>query len=89
MPPVSRAVFAEDRTGHYSEFRTFFTTILTGSGYASRVTWPHPSGTEYALVFVGCSGEPFPSGVVIYALVPALEPVDERAVDHDLWEILQ
>ena len=36
-----------------------------------------PSGTEYALVFVGRSGEPFPSGVQIHALVPGV-----RAAQH-------
>jgi hypothetical protein len=44
---------------------------------------------EYVLAFIGCSGEPFPAGVEIYALVPALEPLDEELVDRDLWEILR
>jgi hypothetical protein len=48
-----------------------------------------PSGTEYALVFIGRSGEPFPAGLEIYALVGALEPLDEQAIDRDLWEILR
>jgi hypothetical protein len=83
-------VFAEDRIGHYPEFCAFFTKMfdldrvgLREPGYLAA-----PSGTEYALVFVGRSGAPFPSGVEIHALVSALEPVDEGAVDHDLWEIL-
>jgi hypothetical protein len=41
------------------------------------------------LVFIGRSGEPFPSGVEIYALVPALDPLDEEAADRDLWEFLR
>ena len=49
----------------------------------------HRPGTEYALVFIGRSGEPFPAGLEIYALIGALEPLDEDAVDRDLWEILR
>ena len=83
-------ILAEDRIGHYPEFRTFFADIfdldrvgLREPGYLAA-----PSGTEYALVFIGRSGEPFPAGVEIYALVPAVEPLDEQAVDRDLWAIL-
>jgi hypothetical protein len=83
-------VLVEDRIGHYPEFRTFFANVfdlervgLREPGYLAA-----PSGTQYALVFVGRSGEPFPAGVEIYALVPALEPLDEGLVDRDLWEIL-
>jgi hypothetical protein len=83
-------VLAEDRIGHYPEFCTFFANVfnldrvgLQEPGYVAA-----PSGTEYVLVFIGRSGEPFPAGVEIYALVPALEPLDEEAVDRDLWEIL-
>jgi hypothetical protein len=42
----------------------------------------------YALVFLGRSGEPFPSGLEVYAIVDALEPLDDAAVDSDLWAIL-
>jgi hypothetical protein len=42
----------------------------------------------YALVFIGRSGEAFPAGVEIYAIVPALEPLNETTVDRDLWAIL-
>jgi hypothetical protein len=84
-------ILAEDRIGHYPEFRTFFADIfdldrvgLREPGYLAA-----PSGTEYALVFIGRSGEPFPAGVEIYALVPAVEPLDEQAVDRDLWAILR
>ena len=47
------------------------------------------SGAIYALIFIGRSGEPFPSGVEISAIVPALEPIDEASVDRDLWAILR
>ena len=84
-------VLAEDRIGHYPEFRAFFTNLfdlgrigLREPGYVAA-----PSGAEYELVFIARSGEPFPAGVEIYALVPALEPLDEEAVDRDLWGILR
>ena len=84
-------VLAEDRIGHYPEFRTFFANVfdLDRVGLREPGYLVAPSGTEYALIFVGCSGEPFPAGVEIHALVPALEPLNEEAVDRDLWEILR
>ena len=94
-PPIDglrRAlVLAEDRIGHYPEFRRFFAAAfdldrdgLKQPGYVTA-----PSGNNYALVFIGRSGEPFPAGVEIHALVAALEPFDEDAVDRDLWAILK
>ena len=84
-------VLAEDRIGHYPEFRRFFVEAfnldrdgLQQPGYVTA-----PSATSYALVFIGRSGEPFPAGVEIHALVPALEPLDENTVDRDLWAILK
>jgi hypothetical protein len=84
-------VLAEDRIGHYPEFRRFFaaTFDLDREGLARPGYVAAPSGGCYALVFIGRSGEPFPSGVEIHALVPALEPLDEGAVDRDLWAILR
>jgi hypothetical protein len=83
-------VLAEDRIGHYPEFRRFFadTFELDRRGLSEPGYVAAPSGTCYALVFVGRSGEPFPAGVEIHALVPALEPIDEALVDRDLWTIL-
>jgi hypothetical protein len=84
-------VLAEDRIGHYPEFRRFFaaTFDLDRDGLKQPGYVTAPSGTSYALVFIGRSGEPFPAGVEIHALVPALEPLDEDAVDRDLWAILK
>jgi len=84
-------VLAEDRVGHYPEFRRFFadTFDLDRKGLAEPGYVTAPSGLAYALVFVGRSGEPFPAGLEIYALPPALEPLDEGAVDRDLWAILR
>jgi hypothetical protein len=83
-------VLHEDRIGHYAEFRDFFRRTfdldrgaLAEPGYVSA-----PSGLTYAFVFIGRSGEPFPAGVEIHALVPALEPLDADLVDRDLWAIL-
>ena len=83
-------VLAEDRVGHYPEFRAFFAQAfdldrsgLTRPGYVTGL-----SGLVYALVFIGRSGEPFPAGVEIHALVPELEPIDDDVIDRDLWAIL-
>jgi hypothetical protein len=83
-------VLTEDRVGHYPEFRDFFARVfdldrvgLTEPGFIQA-----PSGLTYAFVFIGRSGEPFPSGVEVYAIVDALEPTDDNAVDSDLWAIL-
>lgn len=80
-------VLAEHRAGHYPEFRAFFVhafdldrVMLSVPGYVRA-----PSGLTYELVFIGCSGEPFPAGVEIFALPEALEPLDDAAVDRDLW----
>jgi hypothetical protein len=84
-------VLAEDRIGHYPEFRRFFadTFDLDRAGLARPGYVAAPSGGCYALVFIGRSGEPFPAGVEIHALVDALEPLDESVVDRDLWAILR
>jgi hypothetical protein len=83
-------VLVEDRIGHYPEFRDFFarTFDLDRRGLAEPGYVTAPSGLTYALVFIGRSGEPFPAGVEIHALVPELEPLDDDVVDRDLWAIL-
>ena len=84
-------VLNEDRVGHYPEFREFFVRRfalerigLSRPGYVRA-----PSGMTYALVFVGRSGEPFPDGLEIHALVDALEPLNEADVDTDLWAFMR
>jgi len=84
-------LLTEDRVWHYPEFRAFFDRTfdlgrigLSRPGYVAA-----SSGMVYELCFLGRSGEPFPSGVEISALVDALEPFDEEIVDRDLWEILR
>lgn len=58
---------AEERVAHYPEFREFFvrTFELDRKGLADPGFVQAPSGLAYALVFIGRSGEPFPSGVEI------------------------
>ncbi|GGC60068.1 hypothetical protein [Chelatococcus reniformis] len=81
---------AEDRVGHYPEFRAFFAKSfdLDRIGLAEPGFVTAPSGLAYAFVFIGRSGEPFPAGVEIYAVVDALEPVEETTLDADLWAVL-
>jgi len=83
-------VLTEDRVGHYPEFRAYFVRVfnLDQLGLARPGYVVAPSGGVYEMVFVGRSGEAFPSGVEINALIDALEPMDENAVDRDLWAIL-
>jgi hypothetical protein len=83
-------VLTEDRLGHYPEFRAFFarTFDLDRIGLSEPGFVRAPSGLAYALVFLGRSGELFPSGLEVYAIVDALEPLDDAAVDKDLWAIL-
>lgn len=75
---------------HYPEFRNFFarTFDLERVGLTSKGYLRAPSGMVYALVFIGRSGEPFPAGLELFALPAALEPLDDAAVDRDLWAIL-
>lgn len=82
---------AEDRLGHYPEFREFFAQIfdLERIGLSKPGFLRGPSGVVYALVFVGRSGEAFPAGVEICAVVDALEPIDGDLLDTDLWAILR
>lgn len=82
---------AEDRVGHYPEFREFFVrTFDLGRLWLSEPGYVRaPSGLIYAFVFIGRSGEPFPAGVEIYAVADALEPLADDAIDADLWAILQ
>jgi xanthine dehydrogenase YagT iron-sulfur-binding subunit len=84
-------VLTEDRVGHYPEFRDYFARVfdLDRIGLAEPGFVQAPSGLTYALVFIGRSGEPFPSGVEVYAVVDSLEPIDDSGVDSDLWAILE
>lgn len=82
---------AEDRLAHYQEFRDFFvrTFDLGQKGLSEPGFVRAPSGYVYALIFIGRSGSPFPSGLEIYAVVDALEPIDGGVLDGDLWSIIR
>jgi hypothetical protein len=82
---------AEDRVAHYPEFRNFFvrTFDLDVKGLSEPGFVRVPSGNLYALIFIGRSGAPFPSGIEIYGVVDALEPIDGTILDRDLWSILR
>lgn len=82
---------AEDRVAHYPEFRSFFarTFDLGHKGLDEPGFVRAPSGIVYAFIFIGRSGSPFPSGVEIYAVGDALEPIDGEMLDRDLWSILR
>ena len=84
-------LLTEERVAHYPEFRDFFRRSfdLDRVGLATPGCVRAPSGQPYLLVFLGRSGEPFPSGVEIQALPPELEPLDEAAADRDLYAILR
>src|ERR1700730_6848303 len=82
---------AEERLGHSPEVPRLFSRIfqLHRVGPSEPASLRAPSGASDALVFIGRSGEPFPSGLEIYALIAALEPWDDKIVDRDLWAILR
>ena len=82
---------AEDRVAHYPEFRDFFarTFDLDRKGLTEPGFVRTPSGNLYAIIFIGRSGVPFPSGLEIYGVVDSLEPVDGLVLDRDLWSILR
>ncbi|GAA4804468.1 hypothetical protein GCM10023200_47230 [Actinomycetospora chlora] len=91
-PTDHRAVplLTEPDLQHYPEFATF----LRDAFGLDRDPLGAPGlldveGRVYALVFLGRSGRPFPSGVEIHALVPGLEPIDDERADLDLWAILR
>jgi hypothetical protein len=80
-------VLSEDRVGHYPEFREFFIRrfSLDSIGLSTPGYVRAPSWIVYSLLFIGRSGKPFPDGLEVYALVDALEPLNEEVVDTDLW----
>jgi len=84
-------LLTEERLGHYAEFRDFFRTAfdLDRVGLTAPGCVRAPSGAAYLLVFLGRSGEPFPSGVEVHALPRGLEPIDATTADGDVYAILR
>ena len=86
-------VMTEERLGHYAGFREALTEAfgLTAAhadggppGYFRAA-----SGREYEVVFTSRSGQRFPSGLEIRALVPGFDAVDAQATDQDVWRFLE
>lgn len=47
-----------------------------------------PGGRWLEIIFLGRSGAPFPSGLEIHALIPALEPLVETLAEADLADFM-
>ncbi|HKB82249.1 MAG TPA: hypothetical protein VKD04_03470 [Burkholderiales bacterium] len=86
-------VMVEERLGHYAGFRealidAFGLTAAHADGGPPGY-FRAPSGREYEVVFISRSGQRFPSGVEIHALVPGFDAIDPEAVDEDTWRFLE
>lgn len=83
-------VLTEPSVGHYPQFSAFLTeTFGLQQDPLAAPGLLDVDGRIYELVFIGRSGQPFPAGVEIAALVPGLEPMDTDRTDQDLWAILE
>ena len=86
-------VMAEERLGHYAGFREALAAAF-GLSPAHADGGPPgyfraASGREYEVVFTSRSGQRFPSGLEIHALVPGFEPINPEATDEDIWHFLE
>jgi len=86
-------VMVEERLGHYDGFReaivgAFGLTPAHADGGAPGY-FRAPSGREYQIIFMARSGQRFPSGIEIHALVPQFDAVDPEAADEDIWHFLE
>ena len=86
-------VMLEERLGHYAGFREAFVdafalTPADADGGAPGY-FRARSGREYQITFLSRSGQRFPSGLEIHALVPNFDPVDPEAIDEDIWRFLE
>ena len=83
-------LLAEDRLGHYPEFREFFATTFElsriGLDRPGYVVVPRATSTRSSSSAAAASRSP-PGWRS--TLVPSLEPLDERTADEELWAILQ
>ena len=86
-------VMAEERPGHYAGFREALAAAF-GLSPAHADGGPPgyfraASGREYQVVFMSRSGERFPSGLEIHALVPGFDVIDPNTTDEDIWCFLE
>ncbi len=86
-------VMLEERLGHYGGFRealvTAFELVPADADGGAPGYFRAESGREYQVVFLSRSGQRFPSGIEIHALVPGFDPVDSDALDEDIWRFLE
>ena len=86
-------VMVEERLGHYDGFRE---AVIEAFGLTAAHADGGPpgyfraaSGREYEVVFTSRSGQRFPSGLEIRALVAGFDAVDAQATDQDVWRFLE
>ena len=86
-------VMAEERLGHYAGFRE---ALMEAFGLTAAHADGGPpgyfrvaSGREYEVVFTSRSGQRFPSGLEIHAVVPGFDAIDPEATDEDIWRFLE
>jgi hypothetical protein len=86
-------VLLEERLGHYAGFREALAAAFAlmaahadggAPGYFRAV-----SGREYEVVFTSRSGQRFPAGLEIYALVAGFEAIEAEQIDEDIWRFLE
>ena len=86
-------VMAEERLGHYAGFRealiaAFKLTAAHADGGPPGY-FRAASGREYEVIFISRSGQRFPAGLEIHALVPGFDAIDPEATDEDIWHFLE
>jgi hypothetical protein len=83
-------LLGEHDLDHYPEFQRFLREEfhLQADPFAAPPVLAVEAGL-FELVFIGRSGEHFPSGVEVNALVPGLEPMDDTATGKGLWAVLR
>jgi len=89
--PESSPLMTEHKLGDYPEFQAFFRRgfDLDTVGLSQPGCVRAESGRLYLLVFLGRSGEAFPSGVEIHPVGSGATTADVEIADRDLSTILQ
>lgn len=89
--PQPSPLMTEHQLGAYPEFQAFFRRgfDLDTVGLSQPGCVRADSGSLYLLVFLGRSGEAFPSGLEIHPLASGSGSIDAETADRDLSAILQ
>lgn len=86
-------VMLEERLGHYAGFRealvAAFGLLPAHADGGAPGYFRAESGREYQVIFLSRSGQRFPSGIEIHALIAGFDPVDSDALDEDIWRFLE